>query len=63
MHAFVVTPDRSGKYIRQINSYNAFRPNPLPPYPPIVLDEESIGLLAAAHQSLGRLDGLAGYYS
>ncbi|RDB36992.1 MAG: Fic family protein [Spirobacillus cienkowskii] len=60
MNAFVATPDRSGKYIRQINGYNAFRPNPLPPHPPIVLDEESIVLLAEAHQSLGRLDGLAG---
>lgn len=36
----------------------AFVPNPLPPEPPLVLDDDLLDLLARANLALGRLDGL-----
>ncbi len=49
--------NRAGNYIRQIEGYKAFVPNPLPPDPPIQLDSEIIQLLSQASMALGRLDG------
>jgi Fic family protein len=48
---------RSGRYIRQAAGYRAFIPNPLPPDPPIRLDEKLQSLLSQADRALGRLDG------
>lgn len=50
---------RVGKYVRQLNGYRAFIPNPLPPEPPLRLDDELVALLSTADQALGRLDGVA----
>jgi len=49
---------RSGQYISQINGYKAFIPSPLPPIPPIKMDESMNQLLAEASIALGRLDTL-----
>lgn len=48
---------RSGKYIRQIEGYQAFIPNPLPPQP-LDIDWEMQQLLSNADRALGRLDGI-----
>jgi Fic family protein len=50
---------RAGHYVKQPTGYRAFVPKPLPPQPPLRYDNELIGLLAKAAQSLGRLDGVA----
>lgn len=51
--------NRAGKYItalENIASYKAYRPNPLPPFPEIEMDNEMISLLSKAHNYLGKLD-------
>lgn len=48
---------RAGTYHRQPTGYRAFIPAPLPPDPPIVMDDELQTLLSAADRALGRLDG------
>jgi len=48
---------RSGRYIQQIEGYSAFIPAPLPPEPPIQMDEALNRLLSDADRALGRLDG------
>jgi Fic family protein len=48
---------RAGQYIEQIEGYRAFVPNPLPPIPEIVMDQEMWNLLSQADRALGRLDG------
>jgi Fic family protein len=50
---------RAGRYITQLSGYRAFVPAPLPPDPPLSLGSEELGLLSAADQALGRLDGVA----
>lgn len=50
---------RSGQYFRQPNKYSAFIPNPLPPNPPITLDDRLATALSQADQALGRLDAVA----
>lgn len=50
---------RAGSWIKQGSGYRAFIPAPLPPNPPISVDEEMVRLLSAADRSLGRLDGVA----
>jgi Fic family protein len=50
---------RSGTWIKQGSGYRAFVPAPLPPMPPVVMDEEMVRLLSAADRALGRLDGVA----
>ncbi len=50
---------RSGRYVRQPESYRAFIPKPLPPDPPLQIDDELLGLLLNAQLALGRLDGAA----
>lgn len=50
---------RAGRYVRQTTGYRAFIPAPLPPDPPLVLDDALVGLLSRADQAVGRLDGVA----
>ncbi|MCZ0904199.1 Fic family protein, partial [Microcoleus sp. HI-ES] len=48
---------RAGQYVEQIAGYKAFIPNPLPPKPEIIMDQEMWDLLSQADRALGRLDG------
>ena len=48
---------RAGTYQNQPTGYRAFIPAPLPPDPPIAVDDELQTLLSAADRALGRLDG------
>jgi Fic family protein len=50
---------RAGSYVKQAGGYNAFIPAPLPPNPPLQIDEEFARLLSDADRAIGRLDGLA----
>ncbi|MBF0298919.1 MAG: Fic family protein [Oligoflexia bacterium] len=49
---------RAGKYITQATGYKSFIPNPLPPNPPLIMDEEMVYLLSEANLALGKLSGL-----
>ncbi len=49
---------RAGKYVSQPGGYRAFVPTPLPPDPPISMDEELTKRLSDADRALGRLDGV-----
>ena len=49
---------RAGSYISQAQGYKAFIPKPLPPDPPLSMDEELIDLLSKADRAIGRLDGI-----
>jgi len=49
---------RAGRYVTQSTGYKAFIPEPLPPAPPVVRDEELDTLLSKADRALGRLDGV-----
>ena len=51
--------NRAGQFITALNnvaSYKTYKPNPLPPFPEIEINDEMISLLSKAHNSLGRLD-------
>ena len=48
---------RAGRYLEQLEGYKAFIPNPLPPVPEIIMDQEMWNLLSQADRALGRLDG------
>jgi Fic family protein len=50
--------DRAGKFVTQPAGYKAFIPNPLPPDPPLVYDEELQALLSQADRAVARLDGI-----
>jgi Fic family protein len=50
---------RAGRTVSQGSGYNAFIPEPLPPTPGIVFDNEMIHLLSQADIALGRLSGIA----
>jgi Fic family protein len=50
---------RAGRFVKQLEGYNAFVPAPLPPDPPVALDPELFRLLSDADRALGRLDGVA----
>lgn len=50
---------RSGRYIAQPTGYRAFVPEPLPPNPPVRMDDEMNRLVEEAGTALGRLDGVA----
>jgi Fic family protein len=47
---------RAGRYVQQPTGYRAFLPAPLPPNPPLRMDELQAPLAEASH-ALGRLDG------
>jgi Fic family protein len=47
----------SGAYVQQPSGYKAFIPQPLPPSPPIVIDDKMTTALSRADRALGRLDG------
>ena len=50
---------RSGKYIENLTGealYKSFRPSPLPPLPPLEIDENLIKLLVEANRQLAQLD-------
>ena len=49
---------RAGVFIKQPSGYSSFVPNPLPPDPPIKMDQDMIYLLSDADMKLGRLDGI-----
>src|SRR3990172_9443785 len=49
---------RAGRYVKQPAGYRAFIPAPLPPEPPVQLDQRMVALLSRADQSVGRLDGV-----
>ena len=49
---------RAGRYISQPQGYKAFIPQPLPPDPPLSMDQELIDLLSKADRAIGRLDGI-----
>jgi Fic family protein len=50
---------RAGQFVKQPEGYVAFIPAPLPPDPPIRMDDELTRLLSDADRALGRLDGVA----
>jgi Fic family protein len=50
---------RSGRFVKQPQNFRAFIPAPLPPEPPIDMDQELIRLLSSADRALGRLDGVS----
>jgi Fic family protein len=50
---------RAGRFVSQPAGYRAFIPAPLPPVPPLSLDDEAQCLLNDAAFELGRLDGTA----
>jgi cell filamentation protein, protein adenylyltransferase len=52
------SPTRAGRFVSQPSGYRAFVPAPLPPDPPLALDDETLALLSGADVALGRLDGL-----
>lgn len=47
---------RSGRFITQPTGYKAFIPNPLPPDPPVKLEQEIQHLLTNANIAIGKLD-------
>ncbi|MEA1958838.1 MAG: Fic family protein [Chloroflexota bacterium] len=49
---------RAGRYVEQTLGYRAFFPKPLPPNPPLEIDEELIDLLSKANRALGKLEGV-----
>lgn len=53
----MLQPARAGRYVRQPTGYRAFIPEPLPPAPPVEIDDEMQALLSKANWALGRLDG------
>ncbi len=50
---------RAGHYIAQKAGYRAFIPSPLPPVPPVRMDDGMHALISRADTALGRLDGVA----
>lgn len=49
---------RAGKFVRQPTGYRAFIPAPLPPNPPLRMDDRLLCLQEQATVRLGRLEGL-----
>lgn len=51
--------DRAGKFVDNLTgeaTYQSFKPNPLPPVPEILLDEEIVKLVVDANRQLAKLD-------
>lgn len=55
----MIVSTRAGRYISQPTGYRSFVPAPLPPEPPLQLDNELVTLLSQADQAIGRLDGIS----
>lgn len=51
--------NRAGKYVKQLEGYEVFIPEPLPPNPEIKIDIELQKLLSDADRALARLDGIS----
>ena len=54
--------NRAGRFITNLSgemAYQSFRPNPLPPEPPIEMSNEMIAKLVDANRKLATLDGLS----
>jgi len=49
--------NRAGFYVTQPEGYASFIPKPLPPIPPIRMDNKMMNILSQADRALGRLDG------
>ena len=56
--------NRAGEYRNLTGElqYKSFVPNPLPPNPPIKIDEEMANLLAKANRNIGILEVFLGRY-
>jgi Fic family protein len=57
---FTEVSPRGGRLVVQqkgVDGYSAFVPNPLPPNPPLQIDDEMSRLMERANRALGRLDG------
>ncbi len=57
---FTEVSPRGGRLVIQqkgTDGYSAFVPNPLPPKPPLMIDDEMSRLMERANRALGRLDG------
>ena len=55
---------RSGQWVENLSgeaAYRSFQPAPLPPSPPLSLDDETTALLLKASRSLQKLDAFARY--
>ncbi|MDR1979105.1 MAG: Fic family protein [Synergistaceae bacterium] len=55
-------PNRAGKFKKNLSGeaeYRSFVPSPLPPNPPLELDDETVRLLVKANKQLALLEGLA----
>ena len=53
---------RAGEFVSNLSgemAYKSFKPNPLPPYPPIVTDEPLLGNLLNATKKIAILDSIA----
>lgn len=50
---------RAGRYVKQDAGYRAFIPAPLPPDPPVNVDQGMVALLSRVDLGIGRLDGVA----
>lgn len=58
--------ERSGYFKSNLTGellYKSFYPMPLPPEPPISMDDEMIALLSNANRSLGILEGVSNHVS
>ncbi len=53
----MIRSTRAGQYVKQTTGYRAFIPKPLPPDPPLEIDQELLELVSRADLALGRLDG------
>lgn len=54
--------NRAGQYVSVLKgelAYKAYKPNPLPPSPEIVMDNDFVSLLAKAQNYLGQLDAVS----
>ncbi len=54
--------NRAGQYITALSgiaAYKAYKPNALPPEPPLEMDVEMVGLLSEAQYGLGKLDAVS----
>jgi hypothetical protein len=47
----MIVGTRAGQYVEQIAGYKAFIPNPLPPTPEIIMDQEMWHLLSQADRA------------